>query len=460
MSEQNDNFEEIYNHNINFKKIAEQIDIVAQEIGQKIKEVQEKLPDGETLEIMTISTFTREYKIDEIIKETGKSIKEIEADRAKIAEIDRYCDIFTGCILAELNSEYYNGVSFSQLLVDCTIDSSSFIGASIIPGSKLEKLIVAAEEKTKKVLNVPKIAAKIEKIKYKHPVGQINRNLWRFLEEETIEQIPGQESFYNIAPNADTAILINVNEEQAGLLFKGLTPFDKRVYFAITNLFLAGNEYMSTNLIYKQMGGLGRRTDKQKGDILKSVKKLMGTVVTIDTTAKLKEPMYLDEDGNIKEVEGVNQVEIKGLTENLLYAAFADNVIINGKATKDAIQVFKTPFLYEFAASRKEITTFDYRVLQIGLSNTDINLRIEDYLIEEIAQMKRKGSKKKRIMLLDSIYSACKITTKQERYKAKEKIEKCLKHFMSKEGTYFISGYDIDTKEGKVKIFLSDNDTR
>ena len=74
--------------------------------------------------------------------------------------------------------------------------------------------------------------------------------------------------------------------------------------------------------------------------------------------------------------------------------------------------------------------------------------------------MKRKGSKKKRIMLLDSIYSACKITTKQERYKAKEKIEKCLKHFMSKEGTYFISGYDIDTKEGKVKIFLSDNDTR
>ena len=124
--------------------------------------------------------------------------------------------------------------------------------------------------------------------------------------------------------------------------------------------------------------------------------------------------------------------------------------IVNGKITDIAIRVFREPPLMTFARNRKQITTIDIKVLQSPISKTDANLLIDDYLISRISPEKKNGKDCFRI-LYKAIYSHANIADspktnaeKQQKKRARGKIENYLKHYTR---TELIYGYTME-KDG------------
>jgi hypothetical protein len=105
------------------------------------------------------------------------------------------------------------------------------------------------------------------------------------------------------------------------------------------------------------------------------------------------------------------------------------SAIVNGQTTDSAIHLFREPPLISFARERKQITTVSRKLLESPLSQTDSNLQIEDYLIEQISHIKSPKSKLKNKLLFETIFEKCNIKTPNQRARARETITKLLDHY-------------------------------
>ena len=384
---------------------------------------------GLEIDILFIRDFANETKIQELVKETGKTRKEVENEYHK--QIIDYCGYFIYGTLKALEKISPNK-KFTELLAeDVEEDNENYTGVRVKPGSTLEKIIAAAQEQANNLSNIPRVIARINN-DYEHPLDKVNGTVWKQLEDE-LKQIPGQSFFLQAGKEV---ISVHLENSEELLLLKGLTPYDKRVYFAMANIFFVGSRFMSANMIYKQMGGKGTCAAYQKQQILKSVRKLMGTIITIDNST-----YYEDE------TERYSYPVLERVTENILHARFGE-IIINGKTTKDAIEVIEAPFLYRFAKERKQITTFPLELLQAPLSLTNNNILLYDYMIEEIAHIKH--GTRSNIMKLDTIYKNCGAKDKMQRKRTRENIIKILNHLQSCKGG--IKKYNYYETEGKIEI--------
>ena len=114
----------------------------------------------------------------------------------------------------------------------------------------------------------------------------------------------------------------------------------------------------------------------------------------------------------------------------------------NGQIIDAAIHLFREPPLMTFARERKQCTTIRLKLLNSPLNKTAANMELEDYLIEQIARIK-KGSRSNK-MLYKTIYENTNITEKKQRQRAPAKIEKLLAHYKACE---YIKGFRT-TKDG------------
>lgn len=200
-----------------------------------------------------------------------------------------------------------------------------------------------------------------------------------------------------------------------------LTPFDKRVYIAVNGLFHSQSGFMSEEQIWGAMGNSSRPNAKQLEKVHKSLTK-MGAHIFIDNTNELPINKKYDRfvyDGDILPFERVS-------------------AYINNRLSASVIHVFREPPLMSFAKSRRQITSVSRAVLESPISKTDENLRIDDYLIERIAHIK-KGNLSNKI-LFKTIFEKCDITEKKQKQRAKDKISRYLAHYAK---TGFIKGYDL-----------------
>lgn len=225
-------------------------------------------------------------------------------------------------------------------------------------------------EESERLTNV--ITQKANSIEY--PLDKINSNTWS-KKQSFATNVNTKKR--NSKSEQDIKILYAVDFSQLEKITnisisKELTAYDKRVYIAVAALFNAGNEIMSTPMIYHAMGFTGEPGKSDKEQIYNSIIKMRFTAIHIDTT----------KEASIYEYPKVEY------NSALLPSDDARNVLINGNLTERAIRFYIEPPLIAFAKGRGQLTTFDIKVLQSPLSKTDINLKIEDYLLERIASAK------------------------------------------------------------------------
>lgn len=213
---------------------------------------------------------------------------------------------------------------------------------------------------------------------------------------------------------------------------KPLTQYDKRVYIAASAIYNAGNEVTTATQIYNAMGNKGNPSTKEIKKINDSLTKMSAARV------------YLN---NTHEAEKYSRYPVFRYDGDLLPFERSTE-IINGQETESAIHFFREPPLMTFAKERKQITTFDLRVLESPINKTEPNLAIDDYLIERISHIKQGNANPK--ILYVTLYEKCRITTKMQKTRAPEKIRRYLEHYKS---CKFI--YDYKEESDGIYIFVS-----
>lgn len=274
----------------------------------------------------------------------------------------------------------------------------------ILPPDQIEKeleIIAQAEKVSTK---------KPQKIDY--PIDKVNNNLWNDLEYAsdaqlafTTGEVKGRE--VNVIMGINFATLDGVK------ITKSLTHFDKRVYIAVSALWNAGNKVITLTQIHYTMGNTQRPAKNQLEKINESVSKMMGAWLYLDNAeevhGKFKYPkVQFHYDASLLPMERIT-VKVKGLVSDI------------------ALHIFREPPLMSFARDRKQITTFEAKMLQSPLSKTDGNLAIEDYLLERIAGAKHKGLAN--IILFETIFQKNKITGRVQKARTIDKIKKYFAYY-------------------------------
>lgn len=258
-------------------------------------------------------------------------------------------------------------------------------------------------------------ALSLEKLLF--PIDKVNRNVWSLLEETTGKQIAIGVERRGDPEEINLLYSIDFDDLPQGLtITKKLEPYDKRVYITIAALFNAGKRIVTYTEIYKNMGYTGRPGQSDLDKIDKAVSKMCAAHI------------YLSNDAEIKAAYKRNRYVYDGA----LLPMERVRAIVNGQLAESAVKLFREPPLVSFARDRKQITTITRKMLESPLSKTDENLRIEDYLIEEIASVKRGQRKNK--FLYETIFAKTGLTGKskqKQRQRAPEKIRKLLAHYVN-----------------------------
>ena len=254
-----------------------------------------------------------------------------------------------------------------------------------------------------------------------YPLDKPNSNIWNLLEKDTGGQIKfdmlgaGGRRKKDKDLQATAIYSINFDNLDSDLqITKRLTPYDKRVYIAVSALFNAGNEIITLSQIYYAMGYTGNPGAKDLKRINDAITKMKGDEIFFD-----------------------NEVEAKALTGYLHFKYDGSllpferiTVFVNGKLSERAIKPFREPPLMSFAKERNQVTTISVKLLQSPLSKTDANLQIEDYLLERISKAKNKKNNKSYCKILyNTIFEKTHITTSKQKQRAPEKIEKILRFY-------------------------------
>lgn len=318
-----------------------------------------------------------------------------------------YCDIVWerwNKERAQLDSKYHDAI-IKALRVALTSGAEREEQQSIL--EMLQELVKQNRAELPAV-----IVRKLEKIDF--PVDKVNKDIWRLLDAPTGGQLSmarydvskrGSKKPVDILYSLDFTKLENVS------ITRKLEPYDKRVYLAIAALYNDGYDVMSVQQIYSAMGYTGRMSATDIKKINTAISKMNGAHLYIDNLAEAKAYKYdrFKYDGVLLPMERIQ-------------------AIVNGQTAEAAIHIFREPPMVSFARERKQITTVDIKLLDTPLSKTNANIEIEDYLIEQIAHIKKGKVRNK--MLYDTIYKNAGVKTKKQRQRAPEKIRQLLDHYV------------------------------
>lgn len=213
-----------------------------------------------------------------------------------------------------------------------------------------------------------------------------------------------------------------------------ITPFDRRVLTAVSNLKLNGQDKMTETQIHKLMGGKGKPNREKKAQIRESVETLLQAWATLDNR---EEASYY---------KSRKHFEIKG---NLIHGIILDSVDINGQIADWAVHVFVLPYLFQFALSRNQYTTIPLEIMQqSALSNTPENINLKDYIYYRVSRMK--ATKLSHKIKYDSLYRACNIDTRMKKTRLKNDKLPDLLNELTK--LNWIKGYTKDKDGVTIKL--------
>lgn len=264
---------------------------------------------------------------------------------------------------------------------------------------------------------IPKVPAhRLTKIDF--PIDKVNNNVWQLLEDTkgqlklSIDTTPQRRGRKKDPVQVEVLYSLDFSSLENVSITRKLEPYDKRVYLAIAAIFNDGYDVMSIQQIYNAMGYTGRMSATDIKKINAAITKMNGARIYID---------------NITEHNAYKYDHFK--YDGVLLPMERIQAIINGQPVDAAIHIFREPPMVSFARDRKQITTLDIKLLDTPLSKTNANIQLEDYLLEQIAHIKKGTIRNK--MLYATIYEKTGITQKKQRQRAPEKIKQLLTHYIA-----------------------------
>lgn len=276
---------------------------------------------------------------------------------------------------------------------------------------------------------IPRVFSKVpQSIDY--PLDKINSLVWDLLEIAPEGQIGIATERRGSGKEATILYSINFDALETDLtITKKLTTFDKRCYIAVSALYNSKNEFITASQIHKAMGNTSNPSAADVVKINESLTKMGAARVYIDNTQEVT----------------VNKKYPRFKYDAPLLPFERCSAYINSQLTESAIHLFREPPLTTFAKERKQITTISQRLLASPVSKTEANLRLDDYLIERIAHIKRGKASAK--LLYSTIFERCGIADKKSKQRTPDKIRRYLEHYKQCE---YIKGYT----EGKDGIII------
>ena len=278
---------------------------------------------------------------------------------------------------------------------------------------------------------LPQISPKkITELQY--PLDKVNASLWGLipLKEATALKAESDKDGKK-GKQANIYVLLDFDELDGVKISRQLTSYDKRVFIAVANLKAQGHDTITAEQIYKAMGNPKRPNADTIKKILQSVECISRGRVTIDNTEEAN--MYTRYD-RVKATFPLLTTEI--------CSGYA-----NGKVVDNAIRVLEVPKLLTFAEKRGQLTTVPLRLLESPISKTEANLLLEDYLFNRIARM-RNSPKITRTILLETVYQKCNVTSKMQKSRLPEKIERLLQFYKNES---WIKGFVITERNIEIK---------
>lgn len=289
---------------------------------------------------------------------------------------------------------------------------SEYIDADAIQAimNKSEGAAHAAPSIATSLFKIPTATAiRAESLEY--PLDKVNSQIWSLLEKDTGGQIAIKAE--KVGSKKELNIYYAIDFDEIGqeiTITRRLTPFDKRVYIAISALFNAGNKTITLTQIYYAMGYTGRpgASDLER----------INAAITKMTSAKV----YVN---NEQEASAYKYQQF--IYDGPLLPLERGTAIVNGQLAEAAIHIFREPPVITFAKQRKQITTIGVDLLQSPISKTDKNLLIDDYLIERISRAK--NGKQPRRILLKTLYERVGVTSSKQKQRMPDKIKRYLSHY-------------------------------
>lgn len=227
-----------------------------------------------------------------------------------------------------------------------------------------------------------------------------------------------------------------------------LNENDIAVQDAVSTLYVAGNELITIDMIYRVMTGkVGssiKAQDKAES-IQNSMKKLNGTIVEIDMSEEFKN----------RKISLNGESIIKGRTTSRLLQYNLSEVSTANK-TVTAYKILSTPIIYEYSSSIGQVLTVDINILDVPLDNTDKIIVLKNYLIRRIEGMKGKNKLNNNHINLIKIYEKLDIygedKTKKQIEKSESKIREQIKKILDywKKENY-IKEYEFKNLNGRKK---------
>ena len=243
---------------------------------------------------------------------------------------------------------------------------------------------------------VARMTAKpVEKIIY--PLDKLNFHLWQGLESKR----------WNVGVKKQGS------KEEVNVIFepifsgKPMNAYDKRVNTSAFALYNAGNEYMTAGQIYRTMGGEGYPNQKKYEKLKQSIEKMAIVRININNeqeAIKYKYPTF------------------QRYGANLLACSYEETIELNSGKSNYCLHMLEIPPLMKYAIVHTQVTTYTPEQFQMPLSMTEMNCAIDDYFRYRIARAS--GSTVK--ILLKTLFEYCNISTRNDRYYAKQRFDKFL----------------------------------
>lgn len=387
---------------------------VLSSIGEILKSLKEGFEEEERLYAEQLKPFiAKELKA---AKKDHPEIEEITAD-----DIVESCYLFVGDIeeaeLEKMQQEFSDHID---------------------PLLKNIKLIYGIVKKAKKALEVGEERSSLPRIDPKkitelqYPLDKVNASLWGLipLKEATALKAESDKDGKK-GKQASIYVLLDFDELDGIKISRQLTSYDKLVFIAVANLKAQGHDTITAWQVYNAMGGVSRPKKDTIEKIIQSIETLSKCRVTIDNTEEAK--LYTKYD------------RVKA-TFPLLTTKICSGYA-NGKIVDNAITVSEVPDLLTFAEKRGQLTTVPLRLFKSPISKTEANLLLEDYLFTRIARM-RNSPKITRTILLETVYSKCNISSRNQKARLPEKLERLLQFYKDES---WITGFTITERNIEIK---------
>ena len=238
----------------------------------------------------------------------------------------------------------------------------------------------------------------------------------------------------------DVSTVINLNfGDESSISVEGerhLTSYDKAILNGVSSLMLANVSYFTLPMLYHAMTGVENPSlDPGTAAQLKSRLEFMRrTMVTIDVTNEIA-AKFVKED-----------VE-KAVYESYMLPLSRLQAVLNGREV-EAYHLLSAPPLYQYAATKKQLSVVPSVLLEAPLNNTRTTIPLKNYILTRIQGMKNPHNKlKSNNILYKSIFAELgeENPTKLRRTRIREYTRQFLEHLLQ---NGYINYYE-EYKEGR-----------